>query len=218
MYKQLQTFSRFLFVPNKVIGGTVYVSAVDNTVVSLLDTLERGILLHFFSSTLICNKKKKRKPDKIVIIISQSLLFSPYSNFRQSRKDQSSPQTSNKYLLKHPVHKILHSQSSCSHRKRNQGPIGVFIVLQIGTCDLQPGELLRLPGYLFLSSKAQWFLNVSTQASAFAVTESTKRKHSHFLPWQKCSAILWSDPQLLNQLVKSSFVLYLGETLTHKQQ
>ena len=107
MYKQLQTFSRFLFVPKKVSGGTVCVSAVDNTVVSLLDTLERGILLHFFSSTLICNKKKKkkRKSDKIVIIIFQSLLFSPYSKFKQSRKDQSSPQTSNKILLKHPLHK-----------------------------------------------------------------------------------------------------------------
>ena len=101
MYKQLQTFSRFLFVPKKVSGGTVCISAVDNTVVSLLDTLEGGILLHFFSSTLICNKKRKESQTKSL----SPFAFFPYSNFRQSREDQSSPQTSNKYLLKHPVYK-----------------------------------------------------------------------------------------------------------------
>ena len=105
MYKQLQAFFRFLFVPKKVSGGTVCISAVDNTVVSLLDTLEGGILLHFFSSTLICNKKKEKKAIQNRYHHFPEFAFFPYSNFRQSRKDQSSPQTSNKYLLKHPVHK-----------------------------------------------------------------------------------------------------------------
>lgn len=105
MYKQLQAFFRFLFVPKKVSGGTVCISAVDNTVVSLLDTLEGGILLHFFSSTLICNKKKEKKAIQNRYHHFPEFAFFPYSNFRQSRKDQSSPQTSNKYLLKHPVYK-----------------------------------------------------------------------------------------------------------------
>ena len=44
--------------------------------------------------------------------------------------------------------------------------MSVFMLLPIGTGSLQPGELLLLPGYLLISSKAQWFLKLSTQASA----------------------------------------------------
>lgn len=111
-------------------------------------------------------KKKERKARQDCHHHFSRVPFFFLSNFRQSGKGKSSPQTSDKYLLKHPVPKALHSQYSCSHKNRNKGPMDVFILLPIRTCNLQPGELLLLPGYLFLSSKAQWFLKLSTQALA----------------------------------------------------
>lgn len=187
-----------------------------STVVSLLDTLERGILLHFFSSTLICNKKRKESQTKSLSSFPRVCFFPP-TVISGNRKDQSSPQTSNKYLLKHPVHKILHSQSSCSHRKRNQSPMSVFIVLQIGTHDLQPGELLRLPGYLFLSSKHSGFLTFQHRHLLLLLQSQPKGSiHIFFMTKVLCHLVVRSPTD--KPTCQILFCPISGETLTHKQQ
>ena len=66
---------------------------------------KEGYCSTFSPLLLSVKKKKEKKAIQNRYHHFPEFAFFPYSNFRQSREDQSSPQTSNKYLLKHPVHK-----------------------------------------------------------------------------------------------------------------
>lgn len=125
---------------------------------------------------------------------------------------QSPPQTSNEHLLKHAVPKSSLFTVQLQPQDQEQRSGKCLHCSQLGYAASSKESYIYYQG---ITSFLQSTMFSQAPASVFCLLCQPKRTFHTVSCISRHSAIWWSDPQLLNQLVKSP-ILYLWDTWTHK--